>query len=138
MNRRLVVTLAVCLAACQDPTAFDAVTVEVTAAPLTVAAGDTVHITVAVRNPTDRTLTLSFDTDCQMLYRIVTSNGFPVAPANPWICTQGQTTMVLGPNTTGSVQYDWEASVLAGSYRLFGYLGANQAREAGPLTLTVQ
>lgn len=129
---------AMFFAACSGQTAFDRVAVHVEIYPITVATGDSVSIVVAARNLSDENVTLIFDTDCQLLYRIVAASGMQVAPANPWVCTQGRTAMVLSPGVVADTVFRWVAQVPAGTYRAYGVLGADRAREAGPALLTVQ
>lgn len=129
---------AMLLTACSDQAAFDKVSVSVAIYPVTAAAGDTVQIFVAARNISGDNVTLTFDTDCQLLYRIVAPNGMQIAPPGPWFCTQGRTTIALAPGVVADTVFSWVAQVPAGTYRSYGVLGENRAREAGPALLTVQ
>ena len=126
------------LAACSDQAAFDKVSVSVAIYPVTAAAGDTVQIFVGARNISDDNVTLTFDTNCQLLYRIVAPNGMQIAPPGPWICTQGGTSIALAPGAVADTVFYWVAQVPAGTYRSYGVLGENRAREAGPALLNVQ
>lgn len=129
---------AVVLAACSGQTAFDRIAVRVSVFPDSVATGDTVTVVVSVRNIDADAVTLAFDTDCQLLYRIVSANNLQVAPPSPWVCTQGRTVLVLASGEVVDTIFTWVAQVPAGAYRAYGVLGADRAREAGPVPLTVQ
>ena len=136
--RLYLMTATVLIAACSGQTAFDRVAVRVSVFPESVAAGDSVTVVVSVRNIDADPVTLAFDTDCQLLYRIVAANGLQVGPPSPWVCTQGRTALVLASGEVSERVFTWIAQVPAGVYRAYGTVGENRAREAGPLLLTVQ
>ena len=137
-TRLSLVTAAAFLAACSGQTAFDRIAVRVSVFPDSVAVGDSVTIVVSARNIDADPVTLIFDTDCQLLYRIVSASNLQVGPASPWLCTQGRTVLVLASGEVSEEVFAWIAQVPAGPYRTYGALGANRAREAGPVPLTVQ
>ncbi len=137
-TRFYLMTAAVLLAACSGQAAFDRVAVRVSVFPDSLAAGDSVTVVVSVRNIDADPVTLAFDTDCHLLYRIVSANSLQVGPPSPWVCTQGRTVLLLASGEVGERVFTWIAQVPAGEYRVYGTVGANRAREAGPVLLTVQ
>ena len=132
------VTMALLGAACAGQTMFDRVAVQVTVSPDSVDVGDPVTLTVSVWNIHNDPVVLSFDTDCQLLYRIVAVNDQQVGPSSPFLCTQGRTTLLLAPGEIADTQFTWMAQVWPSEYRVYGDVGANRAREAGPVPLKVQ
>ena len=131
------VTAALLGAACAGQPVFDRVAVRVSIFPDSVAVGDSVTVVVSVRNIDADVVILSFDTDCQLLYRIVDVNDRQVGPPSPWFCTEGKTDLTLASGEVADTQFTWRAQVLPGQYRAYGTVGANRAREAGPVPLAV-
>ena len=129
---------AALLTACSGQTAFDRVAVRVSVFPDSVAVGDSVTVVVSVRNIDADPVTLTFDTNCQLLYRIVAPNNQQVAPASPWLCPQGHSALLLASGEVEEQAFTWVAQVWSAEYRVYGAVGADRAREAGPALLKVQ
>lgn len=133
-------TLVVAAAGCSDATFSaspvtelpDDVELTATAAPDVIEAGtESVTITVQITNTGDRTLALTFATDCPVVFGVTDETGTVVHPdGGAWPCREIPTQIVLQPGLAFTDDLEWDGTALDGTifepgdYNVFGALTA--------------
>ena len=140
-----------CVAACDTgPRAPDVVVgVSVSAAQITAGQPDTVVVTAT--NATDRVITLTFGTTCQLLPYIRTVSGQFVLPSDgQYICGQMETALQFQPRELKRQVYVWTGSngwageallqaVPAGDYEIYAEVRARELQGASaPVRIRLQ
>jgi hypothetical protein len=104
-------------AACEDPAAPSSVVVEdnvvrltATASARELVAGTPVTLRVTLTNEGTKSVTLHFNSGCQILPYIRDERGVNVIPEGGWMCTAALSELTLAPGQAEIQEYIWTGS----------------------------
>lgn len=107
-------------------------TLAVTADPLTLERGGTLHIRLTVTNESKAPLTKGFGSGCIYGFTVRDSDGNRVAPP-PRFCTMNAPTVTYGPGEVVIAEFQWtwdDSNIAPGDY--YVEAGFGEAGEGGP------
>lgn len=134
-------SVAVVLAACNNRSMTDDVSMSVSAWPLSLSPTQVATVHFAARNLTDRTITIGFGNACHFTYEVRNSSGSVIDATAPTSCSGPAHTVEIQPFGVLIDSVPWPSTFsrpAPGRYALRGFLGDDRGRAAGPLTIVLE